>query len=130
MARQEKYKIFRNIDPGRTRKMQYNGGPISYIKVKPQYKETIKSLQFCKLVRQMNENPEEWMGRLWLAAVECTYKEIDRQLKEYFIHRLNGNEMLAEIIRELYKPEGNKIMTRASIRQGTLQLSIFGKNCL
>ena len=30
----------------------------------------------------MNENAEEWMGRLRLAAVECNYKEIDKQLKE------------------------------------------------
>ena len=39
------------------------------------------------------------MGRLRLAAVECNYKEIDRQLKEQFIHRLNDNDMPAEIIR-------------------------------
>ena len=29
----------------------------------------------------MNENVDEWMGRLRLATVECNYKEIDRQLK-------------------------------------------------
>ena len=44
-------------------------------KFKPQYNETIKSLQFHKLGRQMNENAEEWMGRHRLAAVECNYKE-------------------------------------------------------
>ena len=43
------------------------------------------------------------MGRLRLAAVECNYKEIDRQFKEPFIHGLNDNDMLAEIIRELTK---------------------------
>ena len=29
---------------------------------------------------------------------ECNYKEIDRQLKEQFIHGLNNNKMLIEII--------------------------------
>ena len=32
-------------------------------------------------------------------------QEIDRQLKEHFIHGLNDEEMLAEIIRELTKCE-------------------------
>ena len=72
-------------------------------KFKPQYNETIKSLQFHKLGRQMNENREEWIGRLRLAAVECNYKEIDRDLKEQLIHGLNDNDMLAETIRELIK---------------------------
>ena len=36
-------------------------------------------------------------GTLRLAAVECNYKEIDRQLKEQFMHGLNDNDMLAEI---------------------------------
>ena len=39
-------------------------------KFKPQYNETIKSLQFRKLYRCYNENVGEWMGRLWVAAVE------------------------------------------------------------
>ena len=58
-------------------------------KFKPQYNETIKSLQFYKLIMQSNESMEEWMGRLRTAAVICNYKEIDRQLKEQFIHGLN-----------------------------------------
>ena len=45
-------------------------------KFKPQYNETIKSLQFRKLYRYENENVEEWMGRLCIAAVECNYQEI------------------------------------------------------
>ena len=69
----------------------------------PQFKEMIKPLQFCKLSRQNGENSEEWMGRLSLAAIECKYKEIDRQLKEQFIHGLNDTDILAEIIRELTK---------------------------
>ena len=41
------------------------------------------------------------MGRLHVAAVECNYQEIDRQLKEHFIHGLNDKHMLEEIIIEL-----------------------------
>ena len=41
------------------------------------------------------------MGRLWIAAIECNYKEVDRQLKEQFIHGLNDRVMLDEIVREL-----------------------------
>ena len=67
----------------------------------------MKSLQFCKLVCHLNESVEEWMGRLRTAVVECKYKEVDRQLKEQFIHGLNDNEMLAEIIRELTKCKEN-----------------------
>ena len=36
-----------------------------------------------------------------LAAVECNYREVDRQLKEQFIHGLNDKCMLEEIITEL-----------------------------
>ena len=50
-------------------------------KFKPQFNETIKSLQFRKLYRFKGESAEEWMGRLRIVAAECNYKEIDRQLK-------------------------------------------------
>ena len=70
-------------------------------KFKPQYTETIKSLQFRKLCWLENENVEEWMGRLHVAAVECNYREVDRQLKEQFIHGLNDKCMLEEIMKEL-----------------------------
>ena len=74
-------------------------------KYKPQFNETIKSLQFCKLNRQTAENVEEWIGTLRLAAIDCNYKEIDGQLKEQFIHALNDTDMLAEIIIEFIKVE-------------------------
>ena len=45
------------------------------------------------------------MGRLKLTLIECNYREVDRQLKEQFIHRLNNNDMLTEIIREVTKAE-------------------------
>ena len=50
------------------------------------------------------------MGSLCIAAVECNYQEIDRQLKEQFIHGLNDKHMLEEIIKELRATSnGNRI---------------------
>ena len=47
------------------------------------------------------------MGQLHIAAAECGYKEIDRQLKEQIIHGLNDKSMLDEIMRELTSRNGN-----------------------
>ena len=47
------------------------------------------------------------MGQLCMAAAECGYKKMDRQLKEQFIHSLNDKSMLEEIIRELTSRNGN-----------------------
>ena len=41
------------------------------------------------------------MGRLRITVIECNYKVIDRQLKEQYIHGLNDNKMLIEILCEL-----------------------------
>ena len=41
------------------------------------------------------------MGRLHIAAVECNYQEVNRQLKEQFIHSLNDKHMLEEMKKEL-----------------------------
>ena len=70
-------------------------------KFRPQYNQTIKLLQFRQLDRSDGEGVDEWMGRLHVAAVECGYKEVGRQLKEQFIHGLNNKGMLYEIIKEL-----------------------------
>ena len=51
-------------------------------KFRPQYNETIKSLQFRQLCRIEGECTDEWMGRLHVAVAECNYRELDRQLKE------------------------------------------------
>ena len=50
-----------------------------------------------------------------MAAAECGYKEVDRQLKEQFIHGLNDNIMLDEIIRELTSRTGNVQMTSEDV---------------
>ena len=76
-------------------------------KFKPQYNETIKSLQFGHLYRYDDENVEEWMGRPWVAAVECNYQEVDSQLKEQFIYGLDDKCMLEEIIKELTAIKNN-----------------------
>ena len=44
-------------------------------------------------------------------AAECNYREIDRQLKEQFIHGLNDKVMLDEVIRELTAKNNNKQIT-------------------
>ena len=72
-------------------------------KFRLQFNETLKSLQFCKLVCCSNESVKEWMGRLRTSVVECQYTEVDRQLKEQLIHGLNDDERLAEVISELTK---------------------------
>ena len=47
------------------------------------------------------------MGRLHIMAMECNYRELDWQLKEQFIHGLNTNSMLDEIIKELTATNSN-----------------------
>ena len=84
-------------------------------KLRPQFYVTIKSLQFSKLSRQSRENAEKWMGRLRLAALECYYKEIDRQLKAKFIHGLSDTDMLPGIIMEPIKIEKNAEVTSEKV---------------
>ena len=61
------------------------------------------------------ENVEEWMGRLHIAAVECNYQEVDRQLKEQFIHSLNDKHMLGEIIKELMATKNDDHITSGGV---------------
>ena len=77
-------------------------------KFRPQFNETIKSLQFRKLCRFEGKSAEEWMGRWCVAAAECSYREIDQQLKEQFIHGLNDKIMLDGVIRELRTKNNNE----------------------
>ena len=55
------------------------------------------------------------MGWLHMAAAECGYKEIDRKLKEQFIHSLNDKSMLNEIIRELTSRNSNAQTTSKNV---------------
>ena len=43
-------------------------------KFRPQYNETIKSLQFRMLYRFEDESVDEWMGRLCVAVAEHNYR--------------------------------------------------------
>ena len=51
------------------------------------------------------------MVRLRLAVIECNYKEIDKQLKEQYMHALNDTAMFEETIRELTKTEEGPNLT-------------------
>ena len=84
-------------------------------KFQPQFNVMIKPLQLRKLCRVEDECAEEWMGHLHMAAAECDYKEVDRQLKEQFIHRLNDKVMLDEIIRELTSETSSEQMTSKDV---------------
>ena len=84
-------------------------------KFRPQYNETVKSLQFRQLCRHEGGNAEEWMWRLQVVAAECHYKEIDCQLKEQFIHGLNDKMMLDKVIRELTTKHSNDHTTSEDI---------------
>ena len=83
-------------------------------KFRPQFNEMIKSLQFRKLCRS-DESTEKWMGRLRIAAAECNYQELDRQIKEQFIHWLNDKDMLGEIIKELTASRNNEPITSGNV---------------
>ena len=75
----------------------------------------IKFLQFRKLYCCDDESVEEWMGRLHVAEVECNYQEINRQLKEQFIHSLNDKHMLEEIIKELTATNNDDHITSGGV---------------
>ena len=51
------------------------------------------------------------MGRLCVAVAECSYREVDQQLKEQFIHGLNDKTMLDKVIRELMAKDNNEQTT-------------------
>ena len=84
-------------------------------KFRPQLNETIKSLQFRKLCRFEGESAEEWMGRLCVAVAECSYREVDQQLKEQFIHGLNDKTMLDKVIRDLTAKDNNEQTTSEDV---------------
>ena len=69
---------------------------------------TVKLLQFRKLCRNDRVNIDKLKGKLRVAAIECYYQEVDRQLKEQFIHGLNDKNMLEEIIKELMTVRGDQ----------------------
>ena len=61
-------------------------------------------------VIQSSKNVEKWMGRLRISAEECNYKEVDGQKKNQFIHGVNDNDMIIDVIKRLTKLEDNSNM--------------------
>ena len=50
-----------------------------------------------------------------MAAADCNYREIDRQLKEQFIHGINNKVMLDKVLRELTAKINNEQTTSEGI---------------
>ena len=93
-------------------------------KFKPQSNETVKSLQFRKLYRLENKSVDEWMGRLHVTAAEYNYRELDRQLKEQFIHGLNDKLMLDEIISELTAKNNDEQVTSEGVLKWAKRIEV------
>ena len=109
MARQKGLQLLETLTQAEQEKCETPEGLFSTLngKFKPWYSETIKSLQFCKLVRHSNESAEEWMDRLRIATAECIYKE-------QFTHGLNDHDMI-EILKKLTKTEKIENVTSEQI---------------
>ena len=54
-------------------------------------------------------------GEAACGSSECNYREVDRQLKEQFIHGLNDKCMLEEIIKELTSANDDEQLTSEGI---------------
>ena len=87
-------------------------------KFRPQFNETFKSMQFRIFCRNDGENVEEWTERLRVTPIVCNYQEVDRQLKEQFIHGLNYKNMLEEIIKELMTVKSDQQTTSGNVYHG------------
>ena len=79
-------------------------------KFRSQYSETRKSLQLYNVARHHDKSLEEWMGRPRTEAVECNFGEVDRQLKEQFIHGVNDSDKPTETIRGPTKSNENMMI--------------------
>ena len=66
------------------------------------------------------------MGRLCIAAVKCNYQELDRQLKEQFIHGLNDKHMLEEIIKELTVTSNDDHITSRGVLAWAKRVEVQG----
>ena len=55
------------------------------------------------------------MGQLHIASVECNNQEIDRQLKEQFIHGLNDKHILEEIIKKITATSNDDHITSGGV---------------
>ena len=58
-------------------------------------------LQYFKLKRNCHESAQEWMGRLQTKAAGCDYNEYGRKITEQFIHSLDSEGVINEILKEV-----------------------------
>ena len=77
--------------------------------------QTIYSIHNTMRLLNPFKNPEEWIGRPRIAAAEFNYKEVDRWLQEQFIHGINNNDVLIEIIHRLTAMKDTSIETTKQI---------------
>ena len=77
-----------------------------------------------ELYRLEGKSADEWMGRLHVAATKCNYRELDRQLREQFIHGHNDKVMLDEIIRELTTKNNDEQMTSEGVLSWTKRIEV------
>ena len=59
-----------------------------------------------------------------IAAVEYNYQEVDRKLKEQFIHSLNDKHMLEEIIKELMAAKNDDHITSGGVLLWTKMVEV------
>ena len=59
------------------------------------------SLQYCKLKRKSQESGKEWMGKLQTKAADYDYNKHNSKLTEQFIHGLDDEGIISEILREI-----------------------------
>ena len=64
------------------------------------------------------------MGRLHTKAADCEYHEYDRWLTEQFIHGLDDEVMIGEIVRVLMALKDTNEVTRNHILMWTLRMEV------
>ena len=70
-------------------------------KFKTHHNGIVLALQYLKLKRKSHESTQEWMARLQTKAVEFDYSEHHRRLNKQFLHGIDGDVMLCEILSEV-----------------------------
>ena len=53
-------------------------------KFEPQHNKTMLLLQYCKIVREVQDKAEEWIGSLRVKATHWVYRERDGRLKTIY----------------------------------------------
>ena len=70
-------------------------------KFRPYHHRMVSSLNNGNLQRKRNESAQEWIGRLWMKAPECDFKEYNRLQGEQFIYGLDSDGMISKILGEV-----------------------------